>query len=161
MTGNLELKNSNGRNIQINCIRDFTFLNTIENKNILQTETLYKIIAGEDGSIKVNEEYLPYAVDSNGWLVEIDDVYMFELFSSKENKIIKYIIIVSPAGVIGLYTYNTTWKYKILLESDDCFYEIVKAEIHETKEATLVSPLLSLYINTEFSGTMHSSFSLS
>ena len=133
MLKSLELKNSNGKNIQINCVRG-------------------GVIAGEDGSIKVDDEYLPYAVDSNGWLIEIDDVCMID-----ENT----IAIVSPSGVISIYRKeNNIWTYKILLESDECFYEITKAYVQEIKEPTLVVSLLHLYINTEFRGNKEYTFDI-
>lgn len=148
MSENLELKNSNGRNIQINCVRD-------------------GIIAGEDGSIKVDGQYLPYATDSKGWLIQIDDVYMFELFSLEKNNFIKNVLIISPEGVIAIYTEKNAsndniknWNYRILLESDECFYEIIKADIQEIKEPTLVASLLHLYINTEFNGNKEYTFDI-
>ncbi len=135
MSETLELKNSNNKNIQINCARDFSFSNNEEKIN-----TFYKIIAGEDGSIKIDDEYLPYAVDSNGWLIQIEDAYMVDPCS---------IIIISSDGVIAHYEKNIdqekdNWNYKILKEDNECYYEI--------KEIICVDSLLSLYISTEFSG---------
>lgn len=145
MNANLELKNSNGRNIQINCVREFTFDNYT-----------YSVIAGEDGSIKVNEEYLPYATDNNGWLVQIEDIYIFETdLIYQDKKIIqKNILIVSSDGVIALYTEvkNNKWDYKILVQDSDCYYEI--------KEATCVDSLLSLRINTEFNNLKEYNFEI-
>ncbi len=139
-----ELKNSNNRSIQINCVRG-------------------DVVAGEDGAIKIikkenlySEEYLPYATDSNGWLIQIEDVYMVNKNS---------IFIISSDGVIAHYKkeiHNTNsiknnesandWNYKILLENEECYYEI--------KEATIIAYLLSLYINTEFSGVKEYTFDI-
>ncbi len=133
MSRTLELKNSNNKSIQINCQRDFIF-----------DDILYKIIAGEDGSIKVGELYLPYAIDTQGWLIQIEDVYM----TSEDS-----IFIVSSDGIIAHYKKEKyLWNYKILFESGECYYNI--------KEATLVATLLSLYVDTEFSGLVHLSYDL-
>lgn len=150
MSETLELKNSNDKNIQINCVRDFTFT---KNEDAAEVKKLYKIIAGEDGSIKVNDKHLPYATDRNGWLIQIDDVYLIDK---------NLIIIVSPDGIIAIYTRqseasmlaeNNNWQYAILREDSECYYEI--------KEATCIDSFLSLHIKTEFSGVLQLSFDLS
>ena len=174
MTENIELKNSNGKNVQINCVRDFSFPEN-ENDDYIN----YRVVAGEDGAIKIiyndintstyHEEYLPYAIDSNGWLIEIDDAFLIECIEQKNyiNKI--YLFIVSPAGIIGIYTKKIIldlnsndnnkgdWIYKILLENEECYYTILEAKIEKPRigEATLYMKLF-----TEFSGIAEYTFSV-
>lgn len=119
-------------------------INAFVNYNANEVTNTYKeciIAAGEDGKIAIFDsttseciEYLPDAVDSNGWLIEIDDIRIIDADN---------ILIVSPAGVIAKYHRESSiWKYKIILESSECYYSILD---YNTKEN-------SIKVLTEFSG---------
>ena len=119
-------------------------INAIVNYNTNEAANSYKeciIAAGEDGKIAIFNsttseciEYLPDAVDSNGWLIEIDDISIIDADN---------ILIVSPAGVIAKYHRESSiWQYKIILESSECYYSILD---YNTKEN-------SIKVLTEFSG---------
>ena len=124
-------------------------------------EVTYNIKAGEDGVIKLSildkEEYLSQAIDKNGWLIQIEDVYMLD-----ENN----IIIISSDGVIAIYKKENTnnnqeinkennfkYIYNILLENSECYYDILEAKIDKN--------VLTLKVTTEFNKDIDLNFTLS
>ena len=122
----MNFTNARGTDIQCNVDKDFVF--SFNNEEIVT----YNIKAGEDGVIKLSildkKEYLSQAIDKNGWLIQIEDVYMLD-----ENN----IIIISSDGVIAIYKKENTnnnqeinkennfkYIYNILLENNECYYDI-------------------------------------
>ena len=141
----MNFTNARGTDIQCNVDKDFVF-------SFNNEEVTYNIKAGEDGVIKLSildkEEYLSQAIDKNGWLIQIEDVYMLD-----ENN----IIIISSDGVIAIYKKENTnnnqeinkennfkYIYNILLENSECYYDILEAKIEKN--------ILTLKVKTEFSG---------
>ena len=151
----MNFTNARGTDIQCNVDKDFVF-------SFNNEEVTYNIKAGEDGVIKLSildkEEYLSQAIDKNGWLIQIEDVYMLD-----ENN----TIIISSDGVIAIYKKekentnpskeitnakkqlsiqenNFKYIYNILLENSECYYDILEAKIEKN--------ILTLKVKTEFSG---------
>lgn len=132
-----------GTHVQVNCQHSYGHIN---------------IAAGEDGLVKIYnesyEEYLPRATDKNGWLIQIDDLCLLEHRYADDN-IITYIVIASPDGVIAIYSKSNTqanWDYQILLQNDECFYNIKEAHIDE--------PHLYMKVETEFAGIAEYNFEI-
>ena len=155
----MNFTNARGTDIQCNVDKDFVF--SFNNEEIVT----YNIKAGEDGVIKLSildkEEYLSQAIDKNGWLIQIEDVYMLD-----ENN----IIIISSDGVIAIYKKENTsdkkqlniqennsennfkYIYNILLENSECYYDILEAKIDKN--------ILTLKVKTEFNMDIEMSFDL-
>ncbi len=150
--------NTRGREIQCNIDKDFVFKNK---KNDSQEDLLYNIRAGEDGVIFLNEERLASATDDSGWLIQIEDAYMPDTDT---------VVIVSSDGVIALYENSlknkdkniiaNDWKYKILLENSECYYDILEAIISKKVNSIKKEKVLSLKVITEFSGEIILDFTL-
>ena len=154
----MNFTNARGTDIQCNVDKDFVF-------SFNNEEVTYNIKAGEDGVIKLSildkEEYLSQAIDKNGWLIQIEDVYMLD-----ENN----IIIISSDGVIAIYKKENTsdkkqlniqennsennfkYIYNILLENSECYYDILEAKIDEN--------ILTLKVTTEFNKDIDLNFTL-
>ena len=149
----MNFTNARGTDIQCNVDKDFVF-------SFNNEEVTYNIKAGEDGVIKLSildkEEYLSQAIDKNGWLIQIEDVYMLD-----ENN----IIIISSDGVIAIYKKENTnnnqeinkennfkYIYNILLENRECYYDILETKIEKN--------ILTLKVMTEFNKDTDLNFTL-
>lgn len=129
------LKTRTGSKVQTNAIVNYN-ANTTGNFDIKRV-----IAGGEDGKVAIFDpntfaclEYLPDAVDRNGWLIEIDDIHIINANN---------ILIVSSAGVIAEYHRESNiWQYKIILESSECYYSILDYNAKRN----------SIKVMTEFSG---------
>lgn len=129
------LKTRTGSKVQTNAIVNYN-ANTTGNFGVQCV-----IAGGEDGKVAIFDpntfeclEYLPDAVDRNGWLIEIDDIHIINANN---------ILIVSSAGVIAKYHRESSiWQYKIILESSECYYSILDYNAKRN----------SIKVMTEFSG---------
>ena len=150
----MNFTNARSTDIQCNVDKDFVF--SFNNEKVIT----YNIKAGEDGVIKLSildkEEYLSQAIDTAGWLIQIEDVYMLSP---------ELILIVSSDGVIAIYKKENTnnnqeinkennfkYIYNILLENNECYYDILEAKIEKN--------VLTLRVLTEFNMDIEMSFDL-